>query len=394
MSGWNVIYHHRTQGRGVEAVHILNVVRELEAKGNHVRIVSPPGADPERPEPTADAAPAKPSPWRKLAKHAPQFVFELMEMAYNLFASRALRGAMRDLERVDLYYERYALFLSAGTKLMRKRGVPIVLEVNDSAHVERVRPILFRRIAARIERRTFARADALIVITDAFKRILVANGAPADRIHVIHNTAHPDRFHPDVDGTRAREEIGARDLPVVGFLGKAVPWHGVDTLLQACGTLLDDGTNLKLLIVGGTAGHPDIDRIAGAEPLRSNVHFAGQVPHDDAPAWVAAMDIAVMPNSNDFGSPVKLFEYMAMKRAIVAPRLGPIEEILTDGEHALLVPAGDEAALAAAVRRLLADAELRARLAKAAHDRFHAEFSPERNSARTFAVIDAARRRV
>jgi glycosyltransferase involved in cell wall biosynthesis len=120
------------------------------------------------------------------------------------------------------------------------------------------------------------------------------------------------------------------------------------------------------------------------------VHFTGQIPHADVPAHIAAMDIAVMPNSNAFGSPVKIFEYMAMRRAIIAPRCGPVEEVLEDGKTALIVTPGDSGQLIDAIERLAQEPDLRHRLGHAAREAFIARHTWEHNAKRTFAILNDA----
>jgi glycosyltransferase involved in cell wall biosynthesis len=231
------------------------------------------------------------------------------------------------------------------------------------------------------------------VITEAFKRILVAHGTPPEKIHVIQNTARSDLFHDGISGAGVRGRLRLDRAAVVGFLGKAVPWHGVDKLLIACGDVAKRHANLHVVIVGDTSGHPGLPEIAQRAGLKTRVHFVGQVPHSETPEYIAAMDIAVMPNSNTFGSPVKLFEYMAMRRAFVAPRLGPIEEVFEDGKHALLVEPGDAASIATAIGRLLDDPAERDRLGAEARRHFDAGYSWERNADRTVAILSLARER-
>jgi glycosyltransferase involved in cell wall biosynthesis len=387
---WDVLYHHRTQGRGVEGVHIMTVVDGLRAAGHKCVIASPPGADPEAQLGDAGQHNVSRGPWQLVSEHLPQVLFEGLEIGYNLSAWLRLRQLMRQ-HPVDVYYERYALFLFAGTNMMYRRGIPVVLEVNDSAWVKRVRPLCLTRFARRIERTVFQRADALIVITEAFKNILVDAGADADRIHVIQNTADTDKFRPDIKPAALPWTDAGGAITTIGFLGKAVPWHGVDHLLSVCLDLMDDHDDLRVVIVGDTSGHPELRQIAGASGHPGNIHFTGQVPHEQAPAYVAAMDIAVMPNSNAFGSPVKLFEYMAMRKAIIAPRLAPVAEILDHQREALLVEPLNDGELRRALQTFVDNVELRQRLGAAAQDRFARDFSPEAHRRKTRAVIDAAR---
>ncbi len=93
--------------------------------------------------------------------------------------------------------------------------------------------------------------------------------------------------------------------------------------------------------------------------MGERVVFSGAVPREEVPDHVAAMDVAVQPDVTDYASPIKLFEYLAMGKAVVAPDKPNIREVVADGQEALLVPPGSAAAMAEALARLHRDAALR-----------------------------------
>jgi glycosyltransferase involved in cell wall biosynthesis len=92
------------------------------------------------------------------------------------------------------------------------------------------------------------------------------------------------------------------------------------------------------------------------------VDLTGPVPRRDVPAYIDAMDICVLPDSNLYGSPMVLFEFMASGKAVIAPDLPPIRDVVTNGENGLIIRPGDAQALADALRTLLRDSALRSRL--------------------------------
>ena len=159
--------------------------------------------------------------------------------------------------------------------------------------------------------------------------------------------------------------------PVVAYAGHLYAWKGVDLLLQALAQVPD----AKGLIVGGHAAEPDLARVeqlAADLGIARRVTFTGLVDPATVTRHLQHALILVLPNppsalSTHFTSPLKLFEYMAARRAIVASDLPAMREVLRDGENALLVPAGDPSALAAAIRRLQQDRALAARLAESAY---------------------------
>jgi len=128
-------------------------------------------------------------------------------------------------------------------------------------------------------------------------------------------------------------------------------------------------------VVGGHPAEHDrarVEALATTLLVRDRVRFTGQLPPADVPAQLRAASILVLPNtpsaiSERYTSPLKLFEYMALGRPIIASDLPAIREVLTDGETAILVAPGNPAALAAAITRLVAEPVLAARLASAAH---------------------------
>jgi glycosyltransferase involved in cell wall biosynthesis len=144
----------------------------------------------------------------------------------------------------------------------------------------------------------------------------------------------------------------------------------VDVLLDAIANLPD----VEGLIVGGHEAEPDLERArarAAGLGIRERVRFTGMVAPTEVADLLRGADVLVLPNppsaiSTQFTSPLKLFEYMAVGRPIVASDLPAIREVLEDNVTALLVPGGDAAAIAAAVRRLIDDPALGARLARGA----------------------------
>jgi glycosyltransferase involved in cell wall biosynthesis len=158
----------------------------------------------------------------------------------------------------------------------------------------------------------------------------------------------------------------------IGYAGHLYPWKGVDLILEAVRALQDT----RGLIVGGHDREPDLARLKQLAldlDCASRIVFTGQVPPPDVPARLREADVLILPNrqsaiSTDFTSPLKLFEYMASGRPIVASDLPSFREILRDGENALLVEAGNPQALVAAVTRIKTDPDLGTRLARQARE--------------------------
>lgn len=345
-----VIYHHRTRGRDVEGVHIRGIVGALRELGHEVRIVSFPGADPEQASGTVGASRGKGRLAAWVAR-IPGALFELAELAYNAVTLVRMGRVLRR-ERPALIYERYSLFLFATVWLARRHGVPIVLEINDSALVERVRPLYLRALARRIERWCMRRCTGLVFISSHFRDQAQAAYGTIAPCAVSPNAADLARFDPArFDRDALRRERGLDDRVVCGFIGSFARWHGVDGFVRAIAPQLARAPELTLLLVGDGVTLPEVRELVDRERLGLQVRLPGRVPHDDIAAWIACMDYAVLPDSNEYGSPMKLFEFMAMGVAVVAPDYAPVVEVTEDGQTGWLFPRRD---MQACIDRLLA----------------------------------------
>ena len=343
-----VLYHHRTAGRNVEGVHIRGVVGALRELGHEVRVLSFPGADPEH-EPEGSREPRK-GLLARLATRLPGVFFELAELAYNLVTLWRMDRVLDEF-RPDFIYERYSLFLFATVWLARRRGIPVILEINDSAVVERVRPLYLRPLARRIERWCLTRVTGLVFISTHFQQLLTAHYGKLPP-SVVSPNAVDARFDPgrhDRDALRRRHGLEGR--VVCGHIGAFAYWHGLPAFVSAMLDRLEEFPALTLLLVGDGADLPAVRREVKARGLEDRVRLPGRVAHHTIPEWIACMDYAFLPDSNEYGSPMKLFELMAMGVAVVAPDYDPVSEVVVDGDTGWLFPRKQ---IGACIERVLA----------------------------------------
>jgi glycosyltransferase involved in cell wall biosynthesis len=319
-------------------------------------------------------------------------------LGYMAFA--AGRAAGRD--RADVILTRDLGIASLLLRLPRRLRASIVYESHGYApEVAAALPNLvatatapdarkLRRLAGR-EALVWRGADGYVTITSALAEDLAARHEPREHVAVI----------PDGVRIAPASQLAAGDLPpvapIVAYAGHLYVWKGVDVLLQALALV----PQARGLVVGGPAAEPDLARLkALAERLGigDRVTFTGLVEPSRVPELLRSASVLALPNpasaiSTRFTSPLKLFEYMAAGRAIVASDLPSIREILHNGVDALLVEPGDANALAGAVRRLLAEPSLAARLARAASEAAP-EYSWDRRAGRLEALFDAVRHRL
>lgn len=385
------IYHHRTQGRDVEAVHIHGLSSGLEQLGYTVEVVGPPGVDLDPNSTVAPTTGQSATFLGVLARQVPQLVFECLEIGYNLAALPRLLRRCR-ASSPALIYERYALYNAAGVLAGRLTGVPVVLEVNETVGVDRTRQgkrIAMRGIARWFERRILQSAAGVVVVSGYLRDYVREAGVPEERIRITPNAIDPERFDPGrVDREEVRSRYGLQGKTVVGFAGSFTKWHGLDLLIHAAADLMTEFPEVSLLLVGDGARRRASEQLAADLGISERVVFTGKVPHAEMPQLMAAMDLGVMPASNVYGSPMKVFEYMAMGLPAVAPRFGPLEEAIVDGETGLLFEPGSTASLHARLRRLLVDPAARREMGRQARARVLARHLWKHNAQ---AVLDLAR---
>ena len=355
-----ILYHHRTQGEEPESIHINAVVVALRELGHDVRIVGPTDVGREAPSDSSIH-------WMVRVKRAvPRAVFELLQIAYNVVALRRLRQAVDDF-KPDLIYERYALFGFAGVLFARRRGIPLILEVNTpyAQAWAKYFGLHLQRLGHWIERRTLLGADHIITVTQAQRTLLQGLGIAASRISVSHNAIDPDWFSNDKHlDPRIRTHLGLQDL-VVGFVGTMNRWQGIPQFKQVIGDVLNQCSNVSFLFVGDGEFRPELEDFCRSNGFGSRVVFTGRKPHREVPPLVAVMDIAVLLDSNSYGSPMKIFEYWAMGKAVIAPSVAPVLEVLSAGETGLLIEPGNAQQMVDRIVQLARDAHLRERLGSA-----------------------------
>jgi glycosyltransferase involved in cell wall biosynthesis len=382
-----ILYHHRTRGKAVEGIHIREVVLALRELGNSVYVASPSGIDPLAP-PSEDEGKAN-GVWGWVSKHLPQIGFETLELLYNLAGYRRIRQELKR-NNIEAIYERYAFFTWAGTYLAKKNGIPIILEVNEVSGIERVRGQVLVGLAKSIEKKMFDAADGIVVVSEFLKKHISEDmDIDADKIHVVPNAVDPRKFNPDVDGDAIRKQLDLENEIVVGFVGSFVSWSNLESLIHVFGEVYRDAQRGHLMLVGDGPMRDAMERTVEEEGLTGKVTFTGNVKHEDVPKFVAAMDICIIPRSNEYRSPVKLYEYMALAKPVVAPRLEPIESVIKHGENGVLFEQDNEHSLKQAVMSLIEKEEKREMLASAACKSVLEKYTWRVNAERVIRIYDA-----
>jgi glycosyltransferase involved in cell wall biosynthesis len=372
---------------GGACTHIREVVRALEQRGHQVRLVAGTGAGKQ-----ALLTPAPPRLRRLVPATVRNLRREWLERRHDgqLFA-HALRVAPEF--RPDLIYERTSILHLTGVRLARELGLPLVVEQNSPEVEQRMAltGMASPGLAARIDRITCRSADAVVTVSTAMREYLIRLGARPETTYVVPNAARTELFDPRLaDRVGVRRRLGLPDAAVVaGFVGVFADWHGLDQLVQAFALAQDGGArDMRLLVVGDGEQRGLLEGTARRLGISDRVLFPGLVPFEQVPDTIAAMDICVVSRSTWYGLPIKLFEYGAMGRAIIAPDRGPIREVMADREEGLIVPPESPEALAAALTLLADDPALRQQLGERFRQRVLTQYSWDRVADRLISICD------
>jgi len=294
-----------------------------------------------------------------------------------------------NLKGFDLIHERFNLLALGGAWASKKLGIPFVLEVNADLLEQRK----FKGLPERGLRRLFALWATRMCFNAAAKIICISVGlkdhlsrkwnVEDSKLTVLPCAADVDAFGRDHNPEIVRRGLGLTTEPVVMWVGGYYPWHDLDLLFRSFTLVLQRHPNAKLILVGDGPIRQSIAQKIQKNGLQQSVIMTGAIAHADVPEMLSIADIAVVPsapvpaNRGGTGTPLKLFEYMAAAKPIVATALNEAAEVIQDGRNGLLVEAGDVNRFAEAILTLLNDPVERVRLGQNARQQAVEQYSWE-----------------
>lgn len=312
--------------------------------------------------------------YQKVKNYVPRVLEQLGRNLYDIYFDRfsCRKKIMKCVEdqRPDLIYERLSYFHSSASAVARKYQIPYLLEIHTPISVIPVKS--WKKLAAKIYLKNAHLADEIIVVSSVLKKELQQNGISSKKIWVIPNAASEDlvdKVNSD-KVSEIKQRYALENHKIIGFVGSMAPYHGIDFFIEGARELLKRANGIRFILVGPFQDKNVKERIVSLVEkfnLENDVTLLGSVPHSEIPNYLKVMDICVLPSKNNwYGSPIKLFEYAIMGRAIIASRFSPIVEVFKDNKNILLFDPGNLDDFVEKTERLIQDPVLRKKLGEEA----------------------------
>jgi glycosyltransferase involved in cell wall biosynthesis len=325
-----ILYHHRVASKDGQYVHIEEIVDALTSLGHEIHMVAPRMTE-------LSAFGSSGGVVSKLKAHLPKALYEIIEYSYSFFAFVKVLWAIW-VFRPDVVYERYNLLFTGGIWAAKLCKIPILLEVNSPLYEEREEygGIALKRLARWSEYYAWRNADVVLPVTHVLAEFIKRAGVPDKRISVIPNGVDTSRFNPALFTERLPELKGKC---VIGFVGFCREWHHLDKVMSSLSSLKRD--DIIFLLVGDGPVLSDLKELAKELKFEKQFISTGLVSRKEMPYWISQIDIALQPAVTPWASPLKLLEYLAMGKAVLADDSANIKELLTDDYNAVLFESGN-----------------------------------------------------
>ncbi|MFP4475051.1 MAG: glycosyltransferase family 4 protein [Desulfatibacillaceae bacterium] len=320
-----------------------------------------------------------------------------------MYESLAPLAILREIgaHRPDAVYWRQSYLTFWPVVLARLAGVPVVTEVNgltlDEVESEPLSS-LRKRVILGLESVNYRLSSRLVCVAPSIRdRIVEHYKLPEDRATVVLNGVNADRM-PVMDPREARKALGWNpDLSYVGFVGHFFPWDGIEGLIHCAPLVAERIPDVRFVVVGHGKWGEHLPALARRKKVDNRFIFTGMVPWEKLYLYVNAFDVATAPYSREINassgrSSLKILEYFALKKPVVASRTSVIPEVIdiADRDLGLIVPPEDPPALASAIVRLLENPRLRERLGRGGREYVTRERSWPRVTEQVAKILEQA----
>ncbi len=263
-------------------------------------------------------------------------------------------------EKPDVILTRYKLYHISSLKLARESHIPLVTWMHALAlHEHRHYENHFFRIPGlgeKTEKEMIQGSDRVIVVSEELKQYLSNGTLPSSHFKVVSNGVDAKKFKPSENNHGVRSKFPVKDAVVLGFVGSFSPWHGIQTLKSWIPYVLTSFPQACFLLIGDGPLRKELEK-------NDRVVLTGQIEHSQVAASIQAMDICLLPyeqTESFYFSPLKLFEYMACAKSVLARGIGQIQKVMEDGQSGMLYETMEEAQ--EKLKMLIENSDVRKRL--------------------------------
>lgn len=337
------------------ATHMQMIIKALREQGHEVKVIVAGGVEKTLSDNLSSPIEKK----GRIKKLIPSLIWETLKDINLLWFDQKIKKKLIDEIRVfkpDLIYERINYFQTSGVKAANKFSVFHIAEINSPYVEERVvlqgKSLLL--FLARIkEKYILKKTTKAFVVSSSLKKYFIDRGSVSPyKIEVVPNAIDLDLVGRDLDPISREIQNRIEGKTVIGFVGSIAPWHGIERLLLAIEFLNKQRKDLVFLIVGGGQNLNEFKKMAIDKGIENVIVWTGSIPNEQVFPLIKVMDITVMPDSNWYGSPIKIFEYGMFKKPIIAPDYGPLRDVIENEKDGLLI-GKSESDLENAIIRLL-----------------------------------------
>lgn len=278
-------------------------------------------------------------------KFIPRFIWTSLKdfqlMRHDQLAAQKLEEAIVSFQP-DLIYERSEYLQDKGVAVVKKHKIKYFLEIN-APFAEEMRGFegysIWHGLAHKKEQNKNNAADQIFVVSSALKTFVEKTyKIPSTKIFVQPNCINFENVLVDdrqIKAIKTKYQLDGKSI--IGFVGSIFPHHGVDILIDAFALVAKQFPNAILMIVGDGSIMDELKARARKNEIEEKVCFAGKHDHKEVFNFIALMDMCVMAKSNWYGSPIKIFEYGAMHKPIIAPNTVPVKDVMQDNVNGLVV---------------------------------------------------------
>ena len=307
---------------------------------------------------------------KQLKRFLPQSITGTLRDVYEIILDRRFyrvaEARLRD-NKPDIILQEHMRYGQVGVSLGRRHNIPVFLDdIAPLWEEERYYDRSLKPIAHYIRKKVFSQASGLIAVSRDMKKQLQSEGVPNHKIIFVPNGVDCTLFNPDTNFMSVRQKYGLSDKLVVGYVGGFAQWHRLDLLLQVASSLIGTIPHIHFLLVGDDSDQR-VESMARERGLTGSFTFPGGISNSEVPSYLNAMDITILPSVLPYMCPMKIYEYMAMGKPIIAPNNNSIvEEVVIPYQHGLLFEAENADAMKNAIILLAADPTLREKMGKEA----------------------------